>query len=106
MRAGQLRHFISIELNDATTQDSLGGIEPSWKTYHRGWSNVVELAGRELEFARQRAPNSTFQINLRFIPNVTTDMRIRHDQRLLNIENVNNVGERNIELLLLCSEAK
>lgn len=106
MKAGELRHPISIEFNLATAQDTLGGITESWQTYHRAWGKVVELGGRELEFARQKAPNSTHQVTMRFIPNVTADMRVRHDQRLLNIENVTNVEDRNIELILLCSEAK
>jgi SPP1 family predicted phage head-tail adaptor len=106
VRAGQLRHRIAIERSDAVTQDTLGEINPSWVTHKRLWAEVKELSGRELEYARQKTPNGTHAVRIRYTKNVTADMRIRHQGRILNIENVSDDSDIHREMVLTCSEAK
>lgn len=68
------------------------------------WASVVPLSGKELERAREVIANATHEVRVRYRVGITTQKRIFHDERILNIESVRNVDERNRELVLICVE--
>lgn len=68
------------------------------------WASVVPLAGRELERAREVVANATHQVKTRYRDGINTRKRLRHDNRILNIEAAQNVDERDRELILTCVE--
>ncbi len=74
------------------------------KVHARTWAKVTQLSGTELVQAQQKKPNSTHMVTTRYVANVTSDMRILHDGRTLNIEGIDNIDDRNIELNILCRE--
>lgn len=106
MRAGKLRHPISFIRDDIVSQDDSGGIVRTPKIHARSWASVKELNGTELVQAQQKKPNSTHEIVTRFVANLDSTMRVRHNNKLYNIENIEDVEDRHIELVILCREAQ
>lgn len=102
--AGKLRHRIAFVREEMTGQDASGAPQRSDKVHARVWAELKQLSGTELVQAQQKKPNSTHRVTTRYVANVTADLRILHGERTLHIENVDNVDERNIELVILCRE--
>ena len=106
MRVGRLRHRIEIQKN-SPTRDSYGEKSDNWQTESGGtrWAAVEPLSGRELERAQQLNAEATVQVSMRYYDGLTTEHRILHKTRTLEILSIVNRDDRNIELLLLCKEA-
>jgi SPP1 family predicted phage head-tail adaptor len=103
MRAGPLRCRVTIE-TPVETQAADGSILTTWETYIEAWASIEPLIGREY-FAQQREQAVvSHKIRMRHISGITHKMRIAWGTRLFEIESVLNVGERNREIVLMCSE--
>jgi SPP1 family predicted phage head-tail adaptor len=103
MRAGPLRCRITIEAA-AETQGSDGSILTTWETFATAWASIEPLIGREY-FAQQREQATvSHKIRMRHQPGITHKMRVAWGSRIFEIESVLNVGERNREIVLMCSE--
>ena len=104
MRAGLLRCRITIEAA-AETQGSDGSILTTWETFASAWASIEPLIGREY-FAQQREQATvSHKIRMRYQPGIThRGMRVTWGTRLFEIESVLNVGERDREIVLMCSE--
>jgi SPP1 family predicted phage head-tail adaptor len=103
MRAGPLRCRVTIE-EPAETQGADGAILTAWETFATTWASVEPLIGKEY-FAQQREQATvSHKIRMRHIAGITHKMRIAWGTRLFEIESVLNVGERNREIVLMCSE--
>lgn len=75
MRAGKIRHLITIEQN-APTQDASGGMVDNWTTFASVYAAGRALRGRELA-AAQAVNNEVFHVwQIRFLPGLTPEMRI------------------------------
>ncbi len=104
MRAGPLRARITIEA-PVETQARDGSMTTAWETFAIPWASVEPLIGREY-FAREREQASvSHKIRMRHIPGITHKMRVAWGTRLFEIESVLNVGERDQEIVLMCSES-
>ncbi len=104
MRAGPLRCRITIEA-PVETQGSDGAILTMWDTFTTAWASIEPLIGKEY-FAQQREQATvSHKIRMRYQPGITHKMRIAWGTRVYEIESVLNVGERNREIVLMCSEA-
>ncbi len=104
MRAGPLRCRITVEA-PVETQGSDGSTVTTWETFAAAWATVEPLIGREY-FAQQREQATiSHKIRMRYQPEITHKMRIAWGTRIFEIESVLNVGERNREIVLMCSEA-
>ena len=103
MRAGRLRHRVTIERNTNSTPNDNGQVKPNWQTVYTRWAAIRPLRGKEYEEAHQMKAIETHEITLRYVP-ITRKDRIRYGSRIFNIESVINVGERNKELLCRCVE--
>ena len=103
MRGGPMRHRITIEA-PVETQAADGSILTTWETYIEAWASIEPLIGREY-FAQQREQATvSHKIRMRHIAGITHKMRVAWGTRLFEIESVLNVGERNREIVLMCSE--
>ena len=105
MRPGELRHWVELQENTPTT-DTRGHDVPVWATVNWLWVNLMPLAGRELEQARQIVSEVTIKVTARYDANnvVTNEKRFKHGSRLFPIRNVLDVDERNVWLECLCVE--
>jgi SPP1 family predicted phage head-tail adaptor len=103
MKAGQLRHYITVQ-QVTETQDTFGqGIE-SWTTWKQVYAAVEPMVGREYFASAQTLSKVTHRIRIRHLSGLTTKHRISWDGRIFDIESVINVMERERELVLMCVE--
>jgi len=104
MKAGKLRHRVTIQ-SKTTTRNERGINRETWSALHSSVpAEIVTLSGRELEQARQLVGTATTAVRIRFYANVTKECRIVFGSRVLTIGHIDNVDQRDIELVLTCSE--
>lgn len=74
MRAGELRHRVSIETS-VETSDGHDGFSQAWETVKaRIPARVLALSGRDLISARQIDPRASHEVRLRFWRDYVTDL--------------------------------
>lgn len=109
MRSGRLRHRLILESPPDESRDAFGhrAYDGDWTTFAEVWGEVTPLSGREYWRAAQVQPDVTHQVTIRYLPNVTTQMRVRRrgeTDRFYQIGAVLNIDERNREMQLMCRE--
>jgi SPP1 family predicted phage head-tail adaptor len=105
MKAGQNRFFVDLLKPSVGAEDEYGHAAPADVVHASLWMNFVPMSGREYWRAAQVQSDVTHQLSGRWVDGVTTQMKARYGTRLFNIIAAINVGERNIELQLMCKEA-
>ena len=110
MRAGQLRHFITIERNSSTEAGDHGQPLECWKPLYKGvQASVVTLTGRELTFAHQMYAEADVQIKTRYLKDVKVTDRVKFQGKIYGIGAVlvgdRTADNRKLGLTLLCTEA-
>lgn len=108
MKAGTLRHVVSIQQRSATI-DSVGDVSDSWSTLISARAEVRPLNARELFAAQATQSEVTHQVTVRWRPELTpptqaSAYRVLFGARVLAVHGVMNMDERNREVRLLCSE--
>lgn len=104
MKAGKLRHRITLQAQSAT-QDAFGGQANTWTDVATVWAEIITLEGRELLAAQAVHNESRYKIRIRGIAGgVNPAWRVKFGSRYFNILNAMNAEERGIEWQLLCSE--
>ena len=108
MRAGDLRHRISIQKR-TTAQDSFGAQQTTWTDVLQCWAHVAPLSGRELFAAQAVQSETTHSIVIRYNallwkPTEAAKMRVLYSGRVFNITASNNEDERNRMLTLAATE--
>lgn len=109
MRAGSLRHRITVEAH-VEVDDGHGGFTENVSVVcARVSANIEPLMGRELDRAMQIDPRSTHSVLMRF----RSDVKARHivlyhdgdtDRRFEIIGSPTTDGEQRRQMLLLCKE--
>lgn len=106
MRSGQLRHEGQLQ-SPTKIRGETGGYTLAWSTYARvccGEVSSNDVRGSETVSSEKiKAEKQTTWLT-RFRPGVTSGHRLIVRGRTLNIESVNNVNERDRELMLYCRE--
>ena len=69
-------------------------------------ASVEPLSGREYFYSHQIKAEVTHRVKIRYREDITTKMRIKHRDRVLEIESILDKKERREELEILCREAK
>ena len=75
MRAGKLRHRVTIQKN-TPSQNDLGEAIASWSTVATVWAAVEPLQGREFFEARQEQADVTTRIRIRWRDDVSVENRV------------------------------
>jgi head-tail adaptor len=70
------------------------------------WGEEVDLTGRDLMAASRISTRAGIKIRARWWPGLTTRHYLKDGTRKLLIHSVQNVGNRNAELRLLCEEVQ
>lgn len=107
MRAGKLRHRITIE-EPVESQDDYGEEVRWWQPLpflSETWAEKEDLSGRELFQAQQVNALVTTQFTLRYRTDVNARMRIKHDGQYYGIESVQDPDGEKKKLLLICSRS-
>lgn len=109
VRAGRYRHRVNVQAR-GTGQDAAGGPADPWVSIATMVAADVEpLTSRELAAAQSTMPEATHQIRTRYTsiwadPKVAAQYRIDYLGRIFNLSPPRNVGERNVEVVILATE--
>lgn len=103
MRAGRLRHRITLQTRSATL-DAAGNRPAAWTDDATVWGAVEPLSGRELIAAQAAQSEVTHKLTLRWRAGVTAAMRVAFGSRTFEILSLANRDERGAELTLMCKE--
>lgn len=101
--AQRKNHRISIQ-RQSSAQDAAGQLVDSWTTTATIWASIVPLRGREYFNASGERATVTHQVFIYYGTDVVPRDRIVYGSRILDIDDVFNVDERNMELKLMCTE--
>lgn len=106
MRIGRLRHEVVIEQPGSATESRFGAPSSTggWSTYSTVWARIVPLEGRERFEAQQTYEDVSHRIETRWLDGVTSQMRVKYNNRTFQIEAPLNVEELDRELHLMCHE--
>lgn len=104
MRAGQLRHRITIQ-ECTEPRDSAGSTTEHWSDVATLWGSIEPLKGREYFEAQQVNADVEIRIRTRYKAGIIPKMRVIHGSRHFNILVVIHPDERKRELELLVKEA-
>lgn len=101
--AGSLRHRVTLQ-SLTRTADGQGGFTEEWTDEATLWASVEPLKGYERFQAMQLQTPLTHAVTLRYRPGVTTAHRLLFGDRIFDVREVINEGERNATLRLTCVE--
>ena len=105
IRAGSLRHKVTVQQKESAGVSPSGGNVVTWATlYEDVCCSISPLNGKELELARQHVSRATHKVIMRFHPGINSTMRLLFLDRVFNIGFVQNLDERNFILQLTCTE--
>jgi SPP1 family predicted phage head-tail adaptor len=104
MRAGSLRHKITIQSATLAADTMSAGATESWSTYATTWAEIKPLKGMEAVEHKKLGQETMHRIWIRYQSGITTSMRIVFGSRTFEIRGVRNPDERNIMLEILAEE--
>lgn len=102
MRAGLLRHRITIEAL-SSTQNEYGEEVSTWATFVTAWAAKEDLTGGELFGAQQVSAEVGTRFTLRYRNGITPKMRVLNSGDAYNIEAVLDQDGKRRWLHLLCT---
>lgn len=104
--AGRLLYSVSIQQNNYTRAAN-GAAIPNWQTVVTRRASMEPLKGREFYAAQQQQAEIDTMFRLRYdnaLAAIKPEMRLLMGSRTFDIMSIVNVGQRNVELHLLCKE--
>lgn len=103
MQAGLLRKRLTIQKR-SQTQDDYGQPLLVWTDVASVWGELTPQSGSESSSADSVIASQNYQVTIRYYPGVTEKMRIKYNNRIMDIQNVLNENERNRTIILSCVE--
>jgi len=103
MRAGNLRHKITIEKPTYNTND-FGEEENSYQMFQETFASVEQFSIKEAFFSSHIIEVSTKKFRIRYVSGLEMDMRIKFNGKYFDIKEIVNPYERNRELIIAASE--
>lgn len=106
MRAGELRHRVTIQKPVEAKDPETGENVINWETHQVAWAKVEAVSGKEDYGADRRVAEGTHLVTTRYVSGVTAKMRVKlADERVLQIvAPPRNELERDRMLVLDCEE--
>lgn len=101
---GELRHRITIQkLNNS--QNEYGEISEFWEDILNIRAGIYPISGKDFFAAETTNNEITHKINIRYVPGITSAMRIKFGERYFEIISPPiNFQEKNILLQIMCKE--
>ena len=100
MRAGELRHQLTIE-QAQEARDAFGAAVVTWVAFATVPGKVEALAGQEQFLDHQTKPEGTDRATIRYLDGLTEKMRVVHDGVPYNILRISDPDGRKIQQVLL-----
>ena len=105
MRAGDLRHRITLQRPEHTQDDITGEMTPSWVEVAKIWASVEPVSVNQFVSAATNQSKVSARIVIRYRKGIDPTMRILHRDKIYNIEGVLADKVSGLEYLTLpCSE--
>ena len=105
LRAGTLNHRIEIHELVSAQDGTTGNITEQWTLFAELWANVRPSSIREFVAAGAEQSKVTIGVTIRYLAGIKPSMRIRHGEKLYNIEGVLADNQSGQEWITLpCSE--
>ena len=102
MRAGSMRHRVMIQ-QPVTTVDSFGAATTTWEVLRYAYASIEQMKSYDKSVAAATWPGADTTITLRYVPGVTGNMRIVHEEKVYSIlGQPNNIDGRNREIICTC----
>ena len=106
MQIGKLKHKIEIQQKNST-QDSTGAMIENWTRFAEARAAIWSLSASEHLSMGKLQGEITHQVRIRYLPGVTSAMRVVFNGRILEIVAPPiNKDERNVMLEMLCREVE
>lgn len=105
MIIGKLRQRVEIlRLNE--TKDSFGAVTGEWVAVNKIWADIQIKTGSEYMAGRQVQEELKVEIVIRYITDITSKDRIKHNDSIYEILSVINEDMKYTTLKLICKEVK
>lgn len=101
--AGSYRHPITIQ-KQSNTENDYGEKIPTWDDVITVKAGIYPVSGKDYISAVEVNSEITHKVNLRYVPDITADMRIKFGSRIFTIIAIMNFQERGKELQAVCKE--
>ena len=101
MQAGRLRHRVQIQ-KKGEYDGGWGSPLPEWSDWAQVWASVEPLRGQEFIAAQAAQSSTTVRVRMRYLPGITTEMRLVFEGRFYNIQAVIETESRRREIQLMC----
>jgi len=105
MKIGDMRHRVTFQ-EEVKTPDGSKGFTVTWNYFKEVWGSVIPLSSSERFFSQQIKAEVTHRVEVRYLEGVTEAMRIKHRDRVLLIEGIKDIDERQEVLEFTCAEEK
>ena len=103
MRAGQLRHMVTVQ-EKTRVSDGMGAATETWSTFADVWAGIWPITAGEQIDNQQIEHQLTHRVQIRYLADLKSSMRVLFGSRILEIVSIINPDERNQRLDLLCTE--
>ena len=87
MRVGKMRYRIEIQ-SYLTVQDGEGFETKQWETIYTVWADITPVSASEYFASNREEISVTNKIYIRYLPGITSKMRIKYGDRMFNLESV------------------
>jgi head-tail adaptor len=109
MDVGALRHLVTLENPGVDVPDGDGGYTQVDADLipDQVWASIVPATARDMERVVANVAvqtTATHLVRVRYHPGITTQTKVLYGTRVLYVTGIQNVDERNIELVLVCTE--
>ncbi len=101
LKAGDLRHRVTIERLTSSQNTSTGDVTESWVTFATVWAAIAPLSARDFVAAQAAQSKVSARLTIRALPGVTAAMRAVHGSTIYYIEGVLPDPDSGLEYLTL-----
>ncbi|HIV29022.1 MAG TPA: phage head closure protein [Candidatus Ornithocaccomicrobium faecavium] len=91
MKAGDLKHRITIERPEETT-DERGNRRTVWRPIATCWASMADVSGRDFYAAQAYQAQDTVTFGIRWRDSIDRECRIVHAGQIYQIEQINHLG--------------
>lgn len=98
-----MRHPVQIH-TPTETRSASGEPTPTFARAEDVWASVEPLRGQELFLAQQVDAATTIRVRMRYTSTLTTQCRIVHEGRILEVLTILDGEDRNVDLEVMCRE--
>ena len=105
VKIGDLRHRITFQ-KERKVPDGHHGHTSLWDNVATVWAKVDPVSGREYYYSHQLKNAISHKITIRYRDDITEELRVVFEERIMKIESLINLEEKERFMELRCIEGK